>query len=54
MNSKEEYIIDEASQGIRLDKAVVTLDTEISRVMVQRLIEDGSIKVNRKNCKALI
>lgn len=48
----EEYVINEELDGLRLDKCVVTLDNEISRVTVQRLIEEEKIKVNGKNVKA--
>jgi len=48
----EEYVINEELDGMRIDKCVVTLDNEISRVTVQRLIEEEKIKVNGKNIKA--
>lgn len=38
--------------GERLDKAISKLDNELSRVAVQRLIEEEKIKVNGKKQKA--
>lgn len=48
----KEYEVKEDIEGIRLDKAITELDTEISRVAVQRLIEEGNILVNGKKTKA--
>lgn len=45
---KDKYIIDKELEGIRLDKAICSLDKEVSRVAVQRLIEESKINVNRK------
>ena len=50
--TKSKYIINEELNGTRIDKAVPRLDNEISRVSVQRLIEEGKITVNGKNVKA--
>lgn len=47
-----EYIIDEKLSGTRLDKCATVLDKEISRMTVQRLIEEGNIIVNGKKTKA--
>lgn len=52
MKSKEEYIIDENLVNTRLDKCIVALDKEISRVTVQRLIDEENILVNGKKEKA--
>ncbi len=52
MKNRNEYIICEKLAGIRLDKCVVTLDNEISRVTVQRLIDEENIIVNGKKEKA--
>lgn len=46
-----EYVIDEKLLGMRLDKCIVTLDNEISRVTAQRLIEEKNISVNGKKEK---
>ena len=43
---EKEYIIKE--DGIRLDKAIAELDSDISRMTVQKLIEDDKILVNGK------
>jgi len=51
MENKTEYIIDENLKGIRLDKCAVTLDKDISRVTVQRLIEEENILVNGRKEK---
>ena len=47
----EEYVIDETLIGIRLDKCIVELNSDISRVSVQRLIEEEKVKVNGKKAK---
>lgn len=52
MENKIEYNIDENLKGMRLDKCVVILDKDISRVTVQRLIEEENILVNGKKEKA--
>ncbi len=52
MNNKKEYIIDEKLVGTRLDKCITILDSEISRVTVQRLIDEENIYVNGKKEKA--
>ena len=51
---KNEYIAKEELKSIRLDKVITDLDKELSRMAVQRLIEEGEIKVNRENRKSLI
>lgn len=47
---EKKYIIKE--DGIRLDKAIAELDPDISRMTVQKLIEDDKILVNGKKEKA--
>ena len=45
------YIINENNKeyiGIRIDKALSKLNTDISRAMVQKLIDDGKVLVNGK------
>lgn len=44
----KEYKIAQEMQNIRLDKAVAMLDSDISRSMIQKLLEDGKITVNGK------
>ena len=51
-NSMKEYIINENLNGIRLDKCIVSLDAELSRETIQRLIKEENIFVNGKKCKA--
>lgn len=46
------YIIEKELKGKRIDKCIVTLDKEISRVTAQRLIEEKNILVNDKETKA--
>ena len=48
----KEYIVDENLAGTRLDKCIPILDKDISRMTVQRLIEEGNIKVNDKKSKS--
>lgn len=47
---KKEYII--KNEGIRLDKAISDLDKDISRMMIQKLIEENKVLVNGKKEKA--
>ncbi len=47
-----EYVVGEELNGIRLDKCIVSLDTEISRETAQRLIQEDNILVNGKKQKA--
>ena len=42
----KEYIINNTLAGMRLDKCITELDKDISRMTVQRLIEEENIKVN--------
>lgn len=49
---KNNYIVTENLVGTRLDKCAVILDNSLSRVTVQRLIEDGNLLVNGKKEKA--
>lgn len=51
---KDKYVIDNELEGTRLDKAVCILDNEISRVSVQRLIDEKAITVNRKRGEGFI
>lgn len=52
MNNEKEYIVDEKLEETRLDKCIVALDNEISRVTAQRLIDEANILVNEKETKA--
>lgn len=49
--NKQEYIVNKELEGIRLDKCITMLDELISRMAVQRLLENGNIKVNGKMSK---
>ena len=48
----KEYIINNDTENIRLDKVITILDTELSRSMIQKMLEDGKILVNGKKEKA--
>ena len=48
----KEYIIDSETENIRLDKAIAKLDTELSRSMIQKMLDDNKILVNEKSEKA--
>lgn len=47
-----EYIAETTINNFRLDKAVVEIDKEISRIAAQRMIEEGYVLVNGKKAKA--
>lgn len=47
----KEYIINEEIKDIRLDKAISILDKDISRTMIQKLLNDHKILVNGKTEK---
>lgn len=44
----KEYKIEKDLAGIRIDKAISQKDSNISRAMVQKMLEDGKITVNGK------
>ncbi len=46
------YLIDEENQNIRLDKVISTLNPELSRTAIQRLLDKDMIRVNGKVQKA--
>ena len=46
MIQENEYIINEAVVGLRLDKAITVLCSDLSRNAVQQLIDEGNILVN--------
>ena len=48
----KEYIIEIDTQNIRLDKVIAILDEELSRSMIQKMLDDGKILVNGKKEKA--
>ena len=48
----KEYLISKDYVGIRLDKVIAELDKEISRSMIQKLLDENKIKVNDKLQKA--
>ena len=48
----KEYIINSDTENIRLDKVITLLDQELSRSMIQKMLEDGKILVNEKSEKA--
>ena len=48
----KEYIINSETQNIRLDKVIAILDSNLSRSMIQKMLDDGKILVNEKIEKA--
>lgn len=48
----KKYIINLDTQNIRLDKVITILNPELSRSMIQKMLEDGNILVNGKIEKA--
>ena len=48
----KEYLISKDYVGIRLDKVIAELDKDISRSMIQKLLDENKIKVNDKLQKA--
>ena len=48
----KEYKIEVETENIRLDKAIAMLDTELSRSMIQKMLDDNKILVNEKVEKA--
>ena len=48
----EEYVIDAEKTNIRLDKAITLLNPNLSRMTIQRLIDEGKIRVNENKIKA--
>lgn len=47
----KEYIVKKEDENIRLDKIVNTIEKDISRTTIQRMIEEGNILVNQKNVR---
>ena len=47
----KEYIVNEEVQNLRLDKAISILNSEISRTMIQKLLQEEKIFVNNKKEK---
>jgi 23S rRNA pseudouridine1911/1915/1917 synthase len=48
----KEYKIEKKLEGIRIDKAISEKDSNISRAMVQKMLNDGKVLVNGKPCKS--
>jgi 23S rRNA pseudouridine1911/1915/1917 synthase len=48
----EEYIIEKEQSNLRIDKAITIINMQLSRVAVQRLIDDEKILVNGKKVKS--
>lgn len=46
------YVIDAEKAGIRIDKAIGLIEDKLSRVGIQRLLDEGNILVNGKITKA--
>lgn len=47
-----EFIIDQESNGIRIDKYLSTIQSEITRSYIQKLIEEGKVFMDNKPVKA--
>ena len=45
------YIVDEEKTNIRIDKAIGLIEDTLSRVAIQRLLDEGNILVNGKIVK---
>lgn len=48
----KEYIINSETENERLDKVIAILDQELSRSMIQKMLDEGKILVNGKQEKA--
>lgn len=48
----KQYIIHTEMENIRLDKAIAMLNSELSRSMIQKMLEEGKVQVNQKKEKA--
>ena len=48
----KEYKVNSETQNIRLDKAIAVFDLNLSRSMIQKMLDDGKILVNGKKEKA--
>ena len=48
----KKYIINEEYKNVRLDKVISVFDEDLSRAMIQKLLEQEKIKVNGKKEKA--
>lgn len=48
----ERYIVSQEQANMRIDKAIGSLDNNLSRVAIQRMIDEGNILVNGKKTKA--
>ena len=48
---EEKIIIDDSYIGMRIDKAISIMKEDLSRVAIQRMIENENIKVNNKKVK---
>ncbi len=47
----QEYKIKEDEENIRIDKVIGNIEKDLSRTAIQRMIEEGSILVNKKQVK---
>ena len=48
----EKHIVSEEQANMRIDKAIGVLDDNLSRMAIQRMIDEGNILVNGRNTKA--
>ena len=47
----KKIIVNETNEGERLDSYIASVDSELSRMTVKKLIEDGNVLVNEKTTK---
>ena len=46
------YIVEEDNNGLRIDKVLANLNSNLSRTQIQSLIDEGFVLCNDKNVKA--
>ena len=48
----KKIIVENEEEGMRIDKFLAKIEEDLSRVAIQRLIEENKIQVNGKKTKA--
>ena len=51
-NRVKKIIVENEEEGMRIDKFLAKIEEDLSRVAIQRLIEENKIQVNGKKPKA--
>ncbi len=51
-NGIQEYVVSDDFNGLRIDKYLTSIQNDLSRSYIQKLIEDSMIEMNRKSVKA--